>query len=532
MRIAQIAVTICGIPMTNKRQARRFDFGELRAATRTPQGFLMCPGFATRCGVFPYKDAKGAIRRELRHPDDVLDPESLKTLKFAPVTIDHPPVMITPENVEEYSKGHTGDRVEVNRDLVDVDLIVQSQDAIDAVEKNGMRELSSGYDADIVEESGVYNGTPYDYRQKNIRYNHVAIVKRGRAGPEVRLRLDSADAVQQGEDMTPSEAIFSQESGVTDAEEGEASTKKVVILGREVDLPSDVADTIQDLLDRFDEMRAKQSLMEEEMSTKSRKDNKDVDISQPGVSPQVKVEQQTPDGRKAPGKTPAQPGTITGPVGKADDEEEKEDGEEDEKKKEDGDEHGVIGGETKLGKADDAPIEGKGGGGMESPLDLLRKDMEGLQKKMDAYAAASMDKPEQKPSGEKMDAADIEIRIRKRAKLERQAEKLVPFSVSKRFDSMTDKQIMAEVIKFRNPKADLEGKSLSSIEGRFDSIVESLDDEGAGKREDAGRALMGLAGGRMDSEVRTDADPDQARRKMIADTTSLWKTEKFSAAKK
>jgi len=77
--------------MSIKKQVRRFDLGEIKSATRTPQGFLKCPGFATRTGVFPYLNADGSIRNELRHPDDVNDPESLATLKNATVTIEHPP---------------------------------------------------------------------------------------------------------------------------------------------------------------------------------------------------------------------------------------------------------------------------------------------------------------------------------------------------------------------------------------------------------------------------------------------------------
>lgn len=515
--------------MKKTRQVRRFDFGELRSATRTPQGFLMCPGFATRTGVFPYMDGSGNMRRELRHPDDVFAPESLITLKNAPVTIEHPPVMIDPSNVSQYRKGHTTDRVEVNRDMVDVDMIVEDQDAIDAVEKQGMRELSSGYTADIVEEEGTYNGAPYDFRQKNIVYNHLAIVKRGRAGPEVRLRLDSADAVMQGDPEKVNEAMFSQETGVTDADvSAGSSSKKVVILGREVDLPSDVADTVQDLLDRFDEMRAKQSLLEDEMKAK-RKDQKDVDVSQPGVSPQVKVEQGIPDGKGAPGKTAAQPGSITGgPVGKADDEEEeKEDGEK-------GEEFGKKADDEE--KEDDEPSASKGEGAMQSPLDLLRKDADDkkaayddAKAKMDEAAAASMNQPEKKPDGEKMDSADVQKLVRARAKLERQAEKLVPFKVAQKFDSMTDNQIMSEVIKYRHPKADLEGKGRHYLQSRFDSIVESLEEDGTRERQNAGKALLGVGGDRMDSE--TQADPGQARMKMIQGTRAAWQ-QPLSASKK
>jgi hypothetical protein len=62
-----------------------------------------------------------------------------------------------------------------------------------------MREVSCGYTADLVEEPGVYQGQAYDFIQRNIKYNHIAIVDKGRAGPDVRIRLDSEDAVMEVE---------------------------------------------------------------------------------------------------------------------------------------------------------------------------------------------------------------------------------------------------------------------------------------------------------------------------------------------
>jgi hypothetical protein len=529
-----------------EKNVRRFDLGELGKASMTPQGFLMCPGFATRVGVFPYIDGEGKLRRELRHPDDVFAPESLITLKYAPVTIEHPPEMITPDNVAKYGKGHTTERVEVNRELVDVDLIIEHQDAIDAVQKEGIRELSSGYFADIVEEEGKYNGAPYNYRQKNIRYNHLAMVKRGRAGPEVRMRLDSADAVMRTDKLSiPGGSEFGTEGAVSDSEE---STKKVVAGGKEWDLPAELADIVQDYTDRFDEMRAKLAQLEESMA--KRTDKKDVDISQPGVSPQVKVEQQTPDGRKAPGKTPAKPGTITGPVGKADDEGEENDDE---------DEHGVIGGvksnsqkeggkeladedekdpgDDKAGHEDfEAGSAGAGGGAAMSPVDQLKKDFAEMKDKydaamgkLDAMAASSMSSGEAKPDRQDSVAKTIRARV----KLERQAEKLVPFETAKKFDSMSDDEIRATAIKHSNPKADLAGKSSVYLESRFDGLLELAEDRSSESRSKIGRAMLGLEaqGERLDSADAPVIDIDGARKKAMSESRNLWK-QNLSAVKK
>ena len=518
--------------MGTHKNVKRFDYGEMGQSERTPQGFLKVPGFATRVGVFPYLDGDGQIRRELRHPDDVFDPESMATLKYAPVTIEHPPVMLNPSNVAAYSKGHTTERVEVNRDMVDVDLIIEHQDGIDAVEKEGIRELSSGYTADVVEEVGTYNGAPYNFRQKNIRYNHLAMVRRGRAGPEVRMRLDSADAVMRNDEVSvPPAGEFTQEAAISDSEE----TKRIVVAGREMDLPADVAETMQDLLDRYDEMRAKVSIMEEQMA-KQRRDKLDVDINQPGVAPQVKVEQKGPDGESVSGKTPPRPGTVTGPVGKADDEEghgvvgglapnkrdydEAMDAEEDKDGHEDGDMDD---------KHDYEPAGGSaaaGGGAAMSPFDKLKADYDALsakhdemKSKLDAYAAGSMNQGEAHP--DRMDSKTFKTRVQTRVALERKAEKAVPMEIAKRFDSMTDDQIRAAVIKYRNPNADLKDKSSTYLQVRFDSIMEDVEESGSRMRTEAGRRLMG-------GEERTDAapeaiEPGTARRTMIAKSREMWK---------
>ena len=513
-------------------------------------------------------DGSGKIRRELRHPDDVFDPKSLETLKYAPVTIEHPPEMINPENVDQYRVGHTTERVEIQQDKVDTDLIVESKEGIDAIEKDGIRELSSGYAADIIEEEGDFNGAPYDYRQVNIRYNHLAMVRRGRAGPEIRMRLDSADAVMQNEGISvPMESEFSQEPSTNDSEQrpgsenaiGEPEVKQLVISGREVELPSDVADTVQDYIDRFDEMRAKLAQLEDEMKAS----RKDADINQPGISPQVKVEQQGPDGRAASGKVAAKTGTITGPVGpeaqlpkndkdeeeekkdvegaeeqggvkkrgKADKEEEKDDDDDDDKK----DDDYAAGAGTGAGGAAAGPVER-----MKQDIEAIRdaykgdadleKKLDALEGKMDAFASEGFGKNEKK--GDRKDSAsNSQGAVRARVKLERNAEKMVPYEVAQKFDSMSDNEIRAAVIKHHNPRADLEGKSHVYIQARFDSMCESIEETDTSEyRKEMGRRMLGIDGeDRMDGSE--EVDPNAARLRMIKAGREEFKSN-LSATKK
>lgn len=191
----------------------RMDFGTLRKSERTDEGFLFFEAIATRSGVFEYLNADGSIRREYRPPEEVAHVDSLATLGRKPLTLDHPAdatgnVLLTPANVEQYSKGSLGEHVEVldaapdltsqRGKFVRVTGSVYSQDAIEAVTQAGIEEVSCGYTCDLVMKPGVTpDGEKYDAVQTNIRYNHLALVERGRAGHAARLRVDSHDAIQQ-----------------------------------------------------------------------------------------------------------------------------------------------------------------------------------------------------------------------------------------------------------------------------------------------------------------------------------------------
>ena len=87
-------------------------------------------------------------------------------------------------------------------------LTVTDADAIKRIENGEFRDLSAGYLCDVVMESGIFDGKSYDGRMKNIRGNHVALVREGRAGHDVRV-ADSADAAMKGgEEMNTWKDLF------------------------------------------------------------------------------------------------------------------------------------------------------------------------------------------------------------------------------------------------------------------------------------------------------------------------------------
>jgi len=150
----------------------------------------------TRSGIFVYRDAQGKTIRELRPPEEVMHPDSLASFGLMPVTNDHPSELLTADNAKEYQVGTVSESVVAEGDKVRAALMITDAQAIEALDA-GKSELSCGYTADVVQESGVWQGQPYDAKQINIRGNHVALVDAGRAGPACSVRMDAAGAAQE-----------------------------------------------------------------------------------------------------------------------------------------------------------------------------------------------------------------------------------------------------------------------------------------------------------------------------------------------
>src|SRR5690606_24513163 len=176
-------------------RSRRFDRSELSRPVKTDAGFLRAEAYLTRAGVFEYVQPDGSVRRELRPPEEVFREDSLDTLKAVPLTLDHPDEPVTSKNVRDLAVGTIGTDIWPERSYVRGTVVVMDEAAIKAVESGRKKELSCGYNCELEMTSGVWEGQHFDAIQRNIRYNHVALVEAGRAGPEVGIRLDSQDAV-------------------------------------------------------------------------------------------------------------------------------------------------------------------------------------------------------------------------------------------------------------------------------------------------------------------------------------------------
>ena len=233
----------------------RFDRNPLPKVSKTKEGYIKGMAIVTRTGIFKYVDNQGNIRLELRHPDQVLEAESLESLKQIPITLEHPTVLVDATNAKNLSVGLTGETVKVDGENIKTTVTITALDGINAVD-NGKEELSLGYTLDLEEEQGIYNGQPYTHRQKNIRYNHLAIVERGRAGANARLNFDSFEyAMIVDENITHEERENMVKINIdnVDVEVDEAVKRAYDNLNARLDSATAETDTLKAKLDEKEE---------------------------------------------------------------------------------------------------------------------------------------------------------------------------------------------------------------------------------------------------------------------------------------
>ena len=189
-------------------RVQRLDFaGTVRwVVGETPQGGRRMPAVLTRVGVLRYTDETGREWGELRPPEEVFAPESLATLRAAPVVDLHPDVPVTTENFQALSLGHVHDDVSSEDErLVVATLTVNAGPAVKKIDAGERKDVSCGYEMTPDATPGVWEGEPYDVVQRDIRYNHVGIGPPGwgRAGSEVSLRMDGAAVNVRGDNAPP-----------------------------------------------------------------------------------------------------------------------------------------------------------------------------------------------------------------------------------------------------------------------------------------------------------------------------------------
>ena len=222
----------------------RYDFAPITGSETTDEGYLRVWCRAARTGTQLYRRADGSQVREYRPPEEVSNPDSLTTFGMKPATWGHPPVLLDAANTKQYQVGYSGSQVRYNDGFVEVALVITDQDAIEKIKRKDATEVSAGYKVDFDPTPGLTpEGEEYAGVQRNIRVNHIAIVPRGRAGPEVRLlmdRMDAADAISIDPDL-----IRDSESALQPCTTASPAMASIKLDGLEIDLPAEAATAVQ-----------------------------------------------------------------------------------------------------------------------------------------------------------------------------------------------------------------------------------------------------------------------------------------------
>jgi len=170
----------------------RVSVGDIK---ETKEGYLVATARVARTGVQLYlarelgdvaKDtgfSPDDTVRVYRHPDEVFHADSLASITRLPVTVDHPKEDVTADNWSKLSVGEVGDAYSTEPEWIVVNPMIKDASAAKAA-RTTHQEISMGYSAAIVK---ARDGLDADFEQKNIRYNHLALVRKGRAGEKARI---------------------------------------------------------------------------------------------------------------------------------------------------------------------------------------------------------------------------------------------------------------------------------------------------------------------------------------------------------
>lgn len=189
--------------VNNNNRSIAFDSVSMRSVDAN--GFLHVERSPlTRVQVAPYLgreisgwQAQGLEPEKIYHayrpPEELASEETIKSINGIPIHLEHHDDAGEPED-KRTRVGTTGTDGAFEAPFLINSLHVFDKDAINRINDNSMKELSLAYTYIPEFKSGVTDGGEhYDFVQRQIRANHLALVEKGRAGPTVKVSDSGKD---------------------------------------------------------------------------------------------------------------------------------------------------------------------------------------------------------------------------------------------------------------------------------------------------------------------------------------------------
>ena len=246
----------------------RYDVAPIDKFEVTPEGYLRAWATIARTGVQQYTDADGSIRREYRPESEVASPESLASFAGKAITLEHPTVLLDSSNTKDYQIGFSGTEVVYDNGFVRAVMTITDEEAIKRIMRGDAKEVSAGYRVNYEATPGVTDaGENYDGIQTGISGNHIAVVRRGRAGPQVKLHLDRLDAADPSL-ISPIEEPSMTAKVNFDGAEFEVTESVALAITKERE---DAKMSFEDMKKKCDELQAAADSMKSEMDAMEQK---------------------------------------------------------------------------------------------------------------------------------------------------------------------------------------------------------------------------------------------------------------------
>lgn len=205
----------------------------------------------TKVGVFPYSGAQispnldpDKLYNVYRSAEELSNPETIESFRLLPFIDEHAMLGAKNDGLTPAEKkgihGVIGEQVRFDPEsqFLLSNIKIFSDGLSKKIDVDGKKEISAGYYCDFIDEPGIYDGQSYDFVQKNMRGNHIALVNEGRSGPDVavrdhlkfsfdskELKMADKDMEKEKEDMAEDAEESSKELSEKAKAEGDSKAK-------------------------------------------------------------------------------------------------------------------------------------------------------------------------------------------------------------------------------------------------------------------------------------------------------------------
>ncbi len=195
----------------------------------------------SKIGVFPYLGSEidnpeasdpDKVYWVFRPPEELSSKETIDSFKLMPFIDEHEILGNSGMPAERKGiQGTIGEQVYYDAPYLRGNIKIHSS-AAQSLIKAGKVELSPCYGCTWPSEAGTYDGKPYQFTQRNIRGNHLALVEEGRTGPDVAVQdhrkftLDSAELLPMEftpEQLAQLKALIAEMMGAKTGDEDPAA---------------------------------------------------------------------------------------------------------------------------------------------------------------------------------------------------------------------------------------------------------------------------------------------------------------------